>query len=62
MEAGRASILLITELLVAVVSATLIGDETMTLTEMIGGGLILVSAVLEAWRGESDPHDFAKPA
>jgi len=62
MEAGRASILLITELLVAVVSATLIGGEALSKIEMIGGALIFTSTVLEAWRQEPDPHDFAKPA
>jgi drug/metabolite transporter (DMT)-like permease len=62
MEAGRASILLITELLVAVVSATLIGGEAMAPMEMIGGLFILTSAILEAWREQPDPHDFAKPA
>lgn len=53
MEAGRASILMITELLVAVLSATLIGGETLTTAEMAGGSLILVSAVLEALRNDS---------
>jgi drug/metabolite transporter (DMT)-like permease len=62
MEAGRASILLLSELLVAVVSATLIGGETMSTVELIGGALILSSAILEAWRQQPDPHDFAKPA
>ncbi len=62
MEAGRASILLISELLIAVVSATLIGGEEMTGVEMIGGALILGSAFLEAVRPDPDPHDFAKPA
>lgn len=62
MEAGRASILLITELLVAVLSATLIGGESLTTPEILGGALIFTSTLLEAWRQEPDPHDFAKPA
>lgn len=62
MEAGRASILLITELLVAVLSATLIGGESLTTPEILGGALIFTSTILEAWRQEPDPHDFAKPA
>lgn len=62
MEAGRASILLITELLVAVISATLIGGETISEVEIGGGVLIFTSTILEAWRQEPDPHDFAKPA
>lgn len=62
MEAGRASILLITELLVAVVSATLIGGEALSTVELLGGALIFSSTILEAWRHEPDPHDFVKPA
>jgi drug/metabolite transporter (DMT)-like permease len=53
---------LITELLVAVLSATLIGGESLSAAEMLGGALILTSTILEAWRQEPDPHDFAKPA
>jgi drug/metabolite transporter (DMT)-like permease len=53
LEAGRASILLITELLVAVVSATIIGGETLTTAELVGGGFIVMSAVLEALRSET---------
>lgn len=50
LEAGRASILMITELFVAVLSATLFGGETLTAVEMTGGIFIVVSAVLEALR------------
>ncbi len=50
MEAGRASILMITELLVAVISATLIGGEPLTTAEIVGGSFIVVSAILEALR------------
>ena len=53
MEAGRASILMITELLVAVLSATIIGGETLSNVEIVGGCLIVVSAVLEALRSEA---------
>ncbi len=53
MEAGRASILMITELLVAVLSATFIGGETLTTAELVGGSFILVSAVLEALRSDT---------
>jgi drug/metabolite transporter (DMT)-like permease len=45
-----------------VVSATLIGGETMSALELFGGALIFTSAILEAWRHQPDPHDFAKPA
>lgn len=50
LEAGRASIILIIELLAAVLSATLIGSETLTLDEVLGGTLILAAAVIEARR------------
>lgn len=52
-EAGRASILLSSELLVAVVSATLIAGETLSMPELLGGLLILASTVLEAGRKEA---------
>jgi len=50
MEAGRAAILIILELVVAVVSAMLIGGERMSPLEMAGGLLILGAALLEGWR------------
>jgi len=52
-EASRAAILMIAELLVAVLSATLIGGEALTTAELVGGSFIVVSAVLEALRGDS---------
>jgi drug/metabolite transporter (DMT)-like permease len=54
LEAGRASILLITELLVAVISATIIGGETLSTAELAGGSFIVLSAVLEALRSDTD--------
>jgi drug/metabolite transporter (DMT)-like permease len=48
MEAGRAGVILIAELLVALVSATLIGGETMAPREWLGGALIALGAALEA--------------
>lgn len=50
METGRASILIILELLTAVASATLIGGETMSPAEWAGAGLILAAALLEGRR------------
>lgn len=50
MEAGRASIIIILELIIAVASAMLIGGESMSPAEMAGGALILVAAVIEARR------------
>jgi drug/metabolite transporter (DMT)-like permease len=50
MEAGRASVIIILELVTAVVSALWIGGEHMSVTEMVGGALILTAAVIEARR------------
>lgn len=48
LEAGKAAILLLAELVVGVVSAVLIGGEGIGLKEAVGGALILTAAVLEA--------------
>jgi drug/metabolite transporter (DMT)-like permease len=48
MEAGRSGVITITELIVAILSATLLGSETMTLLESVGAALIGMAAVLEA--------------
>lgn len=48
MELGRASVLLVLEVLVAVASATLIGGEVLTWLEWFGGALIIGSALTEA--------------
>ncbi|HEX5637565.1 MAG TPA: DMT family transporter, partial [Gammaproteobacteria bacterium] len=52
MEAGRASIIIILELITAVISAMLLAGETMTTMEWTGGLLILSAAVIEARRSE----------
>ena len=52
MEAGRSSIILVTELVVAVVSAALIAEHYLQWHEMVGGVLVLVAAVLEGLRSE----------
>jgi drug/metabolite transporter (DMT)-like permease len=62
MEAGRASVLLLVELLAAVVSAMWIGAETMDAKEWLGGLLILAAAVLEALNpGAADPSTTLVP-
>jgi drug/metabolite transporter (DMT)-like permease len=48
LEAGKAAILLLAELVVGVVSAVLIGGEHLGLKEAVGGALILAAGVLEA--------------
>ena len=48
LDAGRAAILLLGELVVGVVSAVLVGDEHLSWREVTGGMLILSAAVIEA--------------
>jgi len=48
LEAGRAGVISLAELLVAVVSAVVIGGEVLAPREWAGGALILAAAVLEA--------------
>lgn len=48
MEAGRAGVISIAELVVALLAATLVGGERMTLLECVGGVMITVAAILEA--------------
>ncbi|MDH3326009.1 MAG: DMT family transporter [Gammaproteobacteria bacterium] len=52
MEVSRASILIILELVTAVLSAMWIGNEQLSLLETFGGLLIIIAAVLEAFRGD----------
>lgn len=51
LEAGRAGVVLMVELLVAVLSATLLGDERLAPAEWLGGALIAAGALLEATDG-----------
>jgi len=48
LDAGKAAILLLAELVVGVVSAVLIGGEDLSPQEALGGMLILTAAVIEA--------------
>lgn len=48
LDAGKAAILLLAELVVGVFSAVLIGDEHLSANEIVGGALILSAAVIEA--------------
>ena len=50
MEAGRSSIIIITELVAAVISAMLIAGERLTSLEGIGCMLVITAAVLETMR------------
>jgi drug/metabolite transporter (DMT)-like permease len=53
LEVGRASILIIIELITAVTSALWIGGERISGLEILGGLLILIAAVIEAYRAEN---------
>ena len=48
MEAGRAGVLSISELVVALLVATLVGGENLTLLECVGAMVIALAAILEA--------------
>ncbi|BCN93071.1 hypothetical protein THMIRHAM_08560 [Thiomicrorhabdus immobilis] len=50
LPASRSSIIIIMELVVAVISAVLIANETLSFVEGLGGVLIVTAAVLEAFR------------
>jgi len=47
-EAGRAGVIMTAELLVALVSATLLGHDSLTPIEWLGGALIAAAALVEA--------------
>jgi len=61
LEAGRAAVILLVELLAAVVSATLLGGESLAANEWAGGALILVAALLESRRGGERPEPVLSP-
>ena len=48
LESGRAGIIMVAELLVAVLSATWLGNEQLSPVEWLGGGLIALAALVEA--------------
>lgn len=48
LEAGRSGVIAIAELVVALLSATLLGGESMSAVECLGGALIAAAALLEA--------------
>jgi len=50
LEAGRASIIIIMELVAAVVSASLLLDETLATMELVGGALVVGAALVETFR------------
>jgi drug/metabolite transporter (DMT)-like permease len=52
MEAGRSSIIIVMELVVAVVSAAIITHAALGINEMIGGIMVIAAALLEGMRSE----------
>lgn len=50
LEAGRASLIIVMELVVAVVSVALLTDIQLSLREIIGGLMVMTAAVIEGWR------------
>ena len=62
LEAGRASILIIMELVVAIISAAIILGETMSQIELLGGMLIIVAALIETFRTEITSITSHKPS
>jgi drug/metabolite transporter (DMT)-like permease len=62
MEAGRSSVLIIMELVVAVASAAAITGELLSGLEWVGAAMILASALLEALSTGSDAELQPQPA
>lgn len=50
LEAGRAALIIVMELVVAVVSVALLTDITLSMREIIGGVMVMTAAVIEGWR------------
>ena len=55
LEAGRSGVIAIAELVVALLSATLLGGESMSATEYLGAALIAAAAILEATDQPEEP-------
>ncbi len=56
LPAGRVAILIILELVVAVVSAVILGEETLATGEWLGVALVLLAAVLETRATSPEPR------
>ena len=51
-EAGRSAVLIVMELVVAVVSAAILTEAELGSTEIVGGFMVIVAALLEGMRSE----------
>ena len=56
-EATRASVLFLFELVVAAIAAYYLANETMDLNEWLGGGLIVVAAIFAAFHHQDNQHE-----
>ena len=54
LEAGRASIIIVMELVVAVISAVIILNHSLSLVETVGALLVITAAILEGFRDEEE--------
>jgi drug/metabolite transporter (DMT)-like permease len=54
LEAGRAAIIMVMELVAAVISAVIILGQSLSGAEMAGAALVIVAALLEGSRGEKE--------
>ena len=61
LESGRAGVVMVAELVVAVGSAQLLGEDTLSAAEWLGGALIAAAAVLEATDTGSDRSMLKTP-
>jgi len=52
LQAGRAAIIIVMELVVAVLSVILILSRELTLSELVGAGLVIAAAIIEGFREE----------
>lgn len=62
LEAGRASVIIIMELVTAVITAAWWAGETLAAIEWLGGALILAAALLEAWRPATATSPAGSPS
>jgi drug/metabolite transporter (DMT)-like permease len=61
-QAGRASIIIVMELVVAVISAAIILQQTMSLIEIVGGLLVVSAAIIESAREDAPLNAQAENA
>ena len=62
LEAGRASIIIVMELVVAVVSSVIILSQSLTMIEISGALLVSTAAILEGFREEAAEAEARTPA